>query len=178
MDAKKKSLKQEKKAKEMHTGLENRVLELEDQLKRAVADYKNLERRFEEEKRETIRYANKELITNLLPAFDTLLLAGKYTTDESVRLTIIRILDILKENGIEKITTENVKYNAETMEAVEVVTDDPSAGRSTLRDELSGSDSKSSGQEDKVIEEIRPGFTINGKLIRAAQVKVGRGSDQ
>jgi molecular chaperone GrpE len=152
MDAKKKSLKQEKKAKEMHTGLENRVLELEDQLKRAVADYKNLERRFIEEKRETIRYANKELIINLLPALDALFLAGKYTQDQGVKLTVQRIIEVLKENGVEKVVTENVKYNAETMECVEIV----------------------EGTEGEVVEEIRPGFTINGKLIRAAQVKVGK----
>lgn len=139
---------------EVETKKDNRdalIEELTDQLKRAVADYKNLERRFDEERRETIRYANKELIESLLPAFDALFLAGKYTEDQGVKLTIQRIVDILKENGIEKIPTENVEYNASSMECVEVV----------------------EGAEGKVIEELRPGFTINGKLIRPAQVKVG-----
>lgn len=130
---------------------DKKIEELSDQLKRAVADYKNLERRFEEERRETIRYANKELIINLLPAFDALFLAGMYTEDQGVRLTIQRILDILKENGIEKVLTENVQYDAQTMECIEVV----------------------DGEEGKVIQELRPGFTINGKVIRPAQVKVG-----
>lgn len=133
--------------------LENRIVELEDQLKRAVADYRNLERRTIEQRSEDIRFANKNLIEALLPAFDTLFLAGKYTTDESVKLTIGRILEILKENGIEKVDTDSAKYNAETMEAVEVVGE--------------------SGED--IIEELRPGFTIYGKLIRPAQVKVGKG---
>lgn len=137
-----------------------KIAELDEQLKRAVADYRNLERRSFEERSEAIKFANKQLIDALLPAFDTLFLAGKYTTDESVKLTIGRILTVLKENGIDKIECENVKYNADTMEAVEVVKGDPSAG---------------SGQEI-VIEEIRPGFIINGRLIRPAQVKVGKGN--
>ena len=133
--------------------LENRITELEDQLKRAVADYRNLERRSIEERIDAIKFANKRLVEALLPAFDTLFLAAKYTADESVKLTIVRILEILKDNGIEIVYTENVKYNPETMEGVEAV----------------------GGEKDLVIEEVRPGFTINGKLIRPAQVKVGNG---
>lgn len=131
--------------------IENRIKELEDQLKRAVADYRNLERRSYEERIDAVKFANKQLIEALLPAFDTLFLAGKYTTDESVKLTIGRMLDVLKENGIEKVATDNAKYNAETMEVVEVI----------------------EGEEEHVVDEVRPGFTIYGKLIRPAQVKVG-----
>ena len=153
-------LKQEKKKDEIEEVLDEvsdekdlKITELEDQLKRAVADYRNLERRSFEERIEAVKFAGKNVIEALLPAFDTLFLAAKYTSDESVKLTLQRIVEILKENGIEKIVTENVQYNAETMEAVEVV----------------------GGDKDKVVEEVRPGFTINGKLIRPAHVKVGNG---
>ena len=110
-----------KNEEKVESQFENKINDLEEQLKRAVADYRNLERRGLEERVEARKYANKHLIEALLPAFDTLFLAGKYTKDESVRLTINRILEILKENGIEKIGTEKVQYNAETMEAVEIV---------------------------------------------------------
>jgi len=132
-----------------------KILELDEQLKRAVADYRNLERRSFEERSEAVKFANKQLIEALLPAFDTLFLAGKYTTDESVKLTIGRILEVLLQNGIDKIQCSNVKYNADTMEVIEVV----------------------AGEKDEVIEEVRPGFIINGKLIRPAQVKVGNGEN-
>lgn len=137
-------------AKETHEW-EEKISQLEDQLKRAVADYKNLERRVIEEKKEIMKYANKELFLNVLPAFDTLFLAGKYTEDQSVKLTIQRILEVLKENGIEKIDTNDVKFNPEVMECVEVV----------------------EGEKDTIIEELRPGFALYGKLLRPAQVKVG-----
>lgn len=142
---------EEKENKEIEQ-FEKRIIELEDQFKRAVADYRNLERRVDEERRETIKLANKDLIISLLPAFDTLFLAGKYTQDQGVKLTIQRILEVLKENGIEKVATDNLQYNPETMECVEVV----------------------EGEKDKVVEEMRPGFLLYGKLIRPAQVKVGK----
>ncbi len=132
-----------------------KIQELDEQLKRAVADYRNLERRSFDERSEAVKFANKQLIEALLPAFDTLFLAGKYTTDESVKLTIGRILEVLQQNGIDKIQCENVKYNADSMEVIEVV----------------------SGEKDTVLEEVRPGFIINGRLIRPAQVKVGNGED-
>ncbi len=152
MDAVNKKTKQKKEP--AHSDEEARIEELENQLKRAVADYKNLERRTEEERREVIRYANKDLIINLLPAFDALFLAAKFTEDQGVKLTAQRVLEILKEQGIEKVETNNVQFNAEEMECVEVV----------------------SGEKDRVIEEIRPGFKIYGKLIRPAHVKVGSGN--
>lgn len=130
--------------------LKNQMLDLENQLKRAVADYRNLERRFEEERRETIKMANYDLIVSLIPAFETLFLAGRYTQDQSVKLTIQKILEVLKDNGIEKVPTDNVEFNAQAMECVEVI-----------------------GEGNKVIEEIRPGFLMYGKLIKPAQVKVG-----
>lgn len=132
-----------------------KIQELDEQLKRAVADYRNLERRSFDERSEAVKFANKQLVEALLPAFDTLFLAGKYTTDESVKLTIGRILEVLQQNGIDKIVTSNVKYNADTMEAIEVVP----------------------GAKEEVIEEVRPGFIINGRLIRPAQVKVGNGEE-
>lgn len=130
---------------------DEKIASLEDQLKRAVADYRNLERRSFDERMDAVKYANKKLMEALLPAFDTLFLADKFTTDENVKMTIVRILEILKENGIEKVDTNDVNYNADTMEVLEVV----------------------DGKDEKVIEEVRPGFKIHGKLIRPAQVKVG-----
>ena len=155
MDDKKKveHVKEEivEEAAEVKDEKDQQIEELTDQLKRAVADYRNLERRNAEERMDAIRFANKQLIESLLPAFDTLFLAGKYTEEQSVKLTIGRIIEILKENGIEKVMVDDAKYNPETMEVVEVV----------------------EGKNDTVVEEVRPGFILNGKLIRPAQVKVG-----
>lgn len=131
--------------------LTQKVENLEDQLKRAVADYRNLENRNRDEKLEFIKFANKNLIEQLLPAFDTLLLADKYTEDQNLKITVKHILEVLKNVGIEKIEAVGKEYNPQTMEAIEVV----------------------DGDKDKVIEEIQPGFVLYGKVIRPARVKVG-----
>ncbi len=132
--------------------LESRILDLEEQLKRAVSDYRNLENRNREEKLEFVKFANRTLLEQLLPAFDTLLLAEKYTEDENLKITIKHVLEVLKNAGIERIETVGKPYNPETMEVVEVV----------------------DGQEDEVIEETQPGFSLNGKVIRPSRVKVGK----
>lgn len=135
------------KIEELHI----KIASLEDQLKRAVADYRNLEARVREEKIDFIKYANKSLIEQLLPAFDTLLLAEKYTEDQNLSITVKHVLEVLKNAGVEKVETVGRPYDSATMEAVDVV----------------------EGEPDKVVEESQPGFTINGKIIRPARVKVG-----
>ncbi len=124
---------------------------LEDQLKRAVADYRNLENRNRDEKLEFIKFANKNLIEQLLPAFDTLLLAEKYTDDQNFKVTVKHVLEVLKQAGIERVETVKKDYNPATMEVIEVV----------------------EGDDNKVAEELQPGFTLFGKTIRPARVKVG-----
>lgn len=133
------------------TALEEKNKSLEDQLKRAVADYRNLENRSRDEKLEFIKFANKNLIEQLLPAFDTLLLAEKYTDDQNFKVTVKHVLEVLKNAGIERVETTKKDYNPITMEAIEVV----------------------EGDQDKVVEELQPGFTLFGKTIRPARVKVG-----
>ena len=47
-------------------------LELENKLKRALADYQNLVKRVNEEKSEFVKFFSRELILKLLPVFDDL----------------------------------------------------------------------------------------------------------
>lgn len=147
-----KKRKDEVKAlKERIEDLENQSREARDQLKRAVADYRNLEKRFEEEKRETLKFANKDLLLRLIPAFDTLFLAEKHVQDEGLRLTIRHLHDVLRDVGVERVKTEGEMFNPECMEAV----------------------TTGEGKENRVLEELRPGYALFGKIIRPAQVKVG-----
>lgn len=125
---------------------------LENQLKRALADYQNLEKRIESEKISWIKLANKDLLLQLLPGIDSLLLADKHTKDEGVAISIKHFLDILESVGVKKIQTEQVMFNPNFMEAV----------------------STQEGEEGKVLEEVRAGYELNGEVIRPAQVIVGK----
>lgn len=139
-------------AKKHDKQIENQENELENQLKRALADYQNLEKRISEEKSNWILSANKDLILRLLPGLDSLLLALKHTNDEGIRLSVKHFLDILESEGVWKIETEKAEFDPNLMEAV----------------------GTAPGEEGKVLEEVRPGYTLNNQVIRPAQVIVGK----
>ena len=123
---------------------------LENSLKRALADYQNLEKRVGEEKSEWIKMANRDLLFKLLPVFDTLNLAQKHIQDEGLILSIKQFMDVLRSVGVEKINTQDQTFDPSSMEAVE-----------------------KTGEGEKVIDEVRAGFTLFGKVIRPVLVKVG-----
>lgn len=128
------------------------IKNIENQLKRALADYQNLEKRIAEEKSNWIKIANKDLLLKLIPGLDSLILAEKHTSDEGVKLSIEHFLDILEQVGVKKIETVGLDFNPEFMEAV----------------------STREGQEGKVIEEVRQGYALFDIILRPAQVVVGR----
>lgn len=122
--------------------------------KRAVADYQNLEKRVVEERVNLIKTANRDLIARLLPVLDTLMLASTHIKNEGLELAIKQFIDLLKNEGVERIETEGKEFDPRVMECVET---DPSAG---------------SGQEGRVLEEIRAGYTLYGSVLRPAQIRV------
>lgn len=124
---------------------------LENQIKRTLADYQNLEKRVAEEKSSWIKMASKQLLQRLLPVLDTLMLAQKHIQDEGLNLSVQQFLDVLRAEGVERIQTESQPFDPNTMEGVEMVT----------------------GEEGKVVEETRAGYTLHGQVLRPAQVKVG-----
>jgi len=124
---------------------------LENQLKRALADYQNLEKRALEERGVWIKTANKDLLLRLLPGLDSLILAEKHTEDEGVKLSIKHFLDILEEVGVRKIETIGKDFDPKLMEAV----------------------ATREGNEGKVVEEARSGYTLFDQVLRPAQVVVG-----
>ncbi|RJQ35902.1 nucleotide exchange factor GrpE [Candidatus Microgenomates bacterium] len=140
------------KGEEKESQLKEKIEEFENKYKRALADYQNLEKRTFEERREWIRTANKELILRLLPVLDTLVLVNKHVEDQGLKLAIQQFLDLLKTEGVVKINTKDKDFNPEEMECVQT----------------------KEGEEGKVLEEIRAGYIIGDKVLRPAQVVVGK----
>src|SRR3989344_1861780 len=151
-----------KNIKQDHTEvLKKKVEDLENHLKRTLADYQNLEKRTAEERQKLIKSANRGLILKLLPALDTLILAKKHTGDQGLELAIQQLFDILEGEGVRKIETLEKNFDLKYMECVSTAEVDSSTG---------------SGQEGKVIEELKPGYLLNDSVLRAAQVSVGKSS--
>lgn len=153
-----------KKTDEHTKQLQKEVEELKTQLaewterwKRALADYQNLEKRTQEKRQEFARFAAKQFIEKLLGIVDDLEKAGAHLQDQGLELALKKLFDLLKQEGVEKFETVGRDYDIHLMEAITLV----------------------EGKEDnQVVEELRPGYTMHGSILRVAQVKVSKKSDK
>jgi molecular chaperone GrpE len=125
--------------------------EWENKYKRALADYQNLVKHSNEERREWARSSNRELLLRLLPVLDTLLLAQQHSTDQTLKVTVQQFFDVLKAEGVNRIETKDKMFDPHLMEVISV----------------------EDGDENKVVSEVRVGFVMHDKLLRPAQVIVG-----
>lgn len=135
--------------------LKKQVLEFENNYRRALADYQNLEKRVREEKSEWIQSANKELILRILPVLDTLMLAQQHIEDQGLQVSVQQFLDTLKIEGVIKIETVGHEFDPHLMECI----------------------TTEAGEANKVLAEIRAGYMLNDKVLRPAQVTVGKGKE-
>lgn len=137
------------------------IKNIENQLKRALADYQNLEKRIAEEKSSWIKMASQDLILRLLPTLDhlqTALKGAKESGDNSswvqgIEMAVREFRKVLEEEGLGYVQTEIFDPNFH--EAVEV------------REGVDGS----------VLDVLQMGYTLNGKLIRPAKVVVGKSNN-
>jgi molecular chaperone GrpE len=134
--------------------LEDRISELENNWKRALADYKNLERRTAEEREAFINYSNETLVRSLLPVIDNMETLTKHIADQGLKMILQDFDHVLENEGVEEIETIQKDFSQDTMEAIEIV----------------------EGEKNKVIEVISKGYYLKGKLLRPARVKVGKGN--
>lgn len=115
--------------------------------KRERADFLNYKKEEMERIGQLVKYANEELILKLLPVLDNMCLAAEHIKDEGVMQIKKQFEDFLAKEGIEPIKTIGEKFDPATMEAVE-------------------------GEGETVAEEVQRGYTLHGKVIRPAKVKV------
>ncbi len=147
--------KQENKVQE----LENKVNELDAQLKRAVADYHNLEKRVSEGRSELTNFVGAELVKRLLPVLDHLEAALSGISEEEeqngwakgVELAVKEFRQVLQNEGLDEIPADGV-FDPSLHEAVDTA----------------------EGEDNKILRVVRKGYNLNGKVIRPAQVVVGR----
>jgi molecular chaperone GrpE len=100
---------------------EIRIVELENNWKRALADYKNLERRTAEDKEAFFNFSNETLIRCLLPIIDNMETLSKHVSDEGLNMIVKDFQQILKSEGVRETETTNTDFDPEVMEAVETV---------------------------------------------------------
>jgi len=133
--------------------LEKGIEQLNENWKRALADYQNLERRNIQEKKEFIKWANAKLIDKLLNVLDNLEKTVDHLRDKGLQLTLNQLVLILKSEGVEEIKVIGEEFDPETMDAVEIT----------------------KGKNNKVMEVVLKGYLLNDRILRPAKVKVGKG---
>lgn len=144
---------------------ERKAAEYFDKLQRLQADMENLQKITKRQIETITNQASRDLTLKLLPILDALRLAGDFARgNESlppeeigVGLDMLyrQLLDVLKEVGVEEITTIGQPLDPERHEVVNSVERDDAA-------------------ENTVVEEVRKGYQLNGKVLRTALVVVAK----
>ncbi|MEK7544142.1 MAG: nucleotide exchange factor GrpE [Patescibacteria group bacterium] len=141
-----------KKTDEQFVELQKQAEEWKSKYLRALADYQNLEKRSGLEKAEIRGYAAQSVITRLLPVVDTLERAQKHLEDSGLALVLKELDAFFASQGVVKFMVAGALFDPGSMECIEVV----------------------DGEDNVVVQELLPGYMLHGKIIRVAQVKVGK----
>ena len=128
---------------------------------RAHADFENTKKRHERERLDTLRYAKEEFVAEFMPILDSIEMASRHIDSsngskalkEGLAMIDAQIKKFLKGLGVEKVKTVGEKFDPHMHEAVEAMEADDK-------------------EENIIIEEMKAGYTLNGKLIRPAAVKI------
>lgn len=145
--------KQTKEPKNQNTKeLEN----LKNQLARAMADYANLTKKVDEERRDMYKLASIAFMNKILPIIDNLKLAQNHVQDSGIAMIIGQMESLAKEQGFEelKINKGDI-FDENTMEVAEVIETD------------------NEKDDNSVSEVVLNGWKYNdGTVVRHARVKV------
>lgn len=158
----------DKKAKELQENikkLEEENKNLLEKVKLAQADLVNYRRRKDDEVAITLKYANKDLIIELLSVVDNFERAIKLDdndlTDElskflaGFKIMYATLMDILKKFGVEEINRVGEIF-------------DPSLEQALLTDKVEDR------QDEEVLEVLLKGYKLKDRVIRPASVKINQ----
>lgn len=142
---------------------DQKLLQLQDQHLRLIAEFDNYRKRSARERLEMITLAGEDTIKGLLPIvddFERALQAAQTNTDftvlkDGVQLIYNKLMDYLKSKGVQVIDPANTEFHTDWHNAV---TKFPAA---------------TPEQKGKIIDTVQKGYTLNDKVIRFANVVVG-----
>jgi molecular chaperone GrpE len=142
--------------------------EANDKYLRLYAEFDNYRKRVNKDKEELIKYGNERLLHELLPFIDHLEMALKHASNEAssglvegVEITLKGLRKSLEKFGLAEIEAEGKPF-------------DPSIHHAISQVEREDVD------ENTVVEELRKGYMLKDKVLRASLVAVSRkpGKDQ
>ncbi|MCC6290926.1 nucleotide exchange factor GrpE [Candidatus Nomurabacteria bacterium] len=120
---------------------------------RLRADYINLKRNSEQERIQTIKFANENLLLELIDLMDNLDQATAWFP--GTEQIASKFVAILKQNGVEIIDPLRQTFNPSESQAIATV------------------DTNKEEEDNIVLEVSQKGYRLNGRVVRPASVKVG-----
>jgi molecular chaperone GrpE len=139
------------------------IAEANDKYLRLYADFENYKKIAARNKEELLKYANEELISEILTVIDHLELALQHSTEsdasnalaEGVNLTLKELRNVLEKHGLISIDALGKPF-------------DPSVHHAMSQVEAEGTD------DNTVVKEFRKGYMLKSRLLRAALVAVSK----
>ncbi|MDD4870723.1 MAG: nucleotide exchange factor GrpE [Kiritimatiellae bacterium] len=140
-------------------------VENDEKYLRLFADFDNFRKRTIRERTELYQRANEEIIEEILPVLDHLELALKSATEHKIdagvldgfRLVAEQLLTALKKSGLSPVDAgEGVQFDPLQHEAISHMSSDAIP-------------------ENAVITQVRRGYVLGGKMLRAVRVVVSSG---
>ena len=136
-----------------------------DDLRRVAADFENFRKRTQREMAENVERANQRVVLGLLPVLDSFDLAVAHEPESDSEANLLngvngtrqQLIDALASEGLEPIPTVGEVFDPEVHEAVTM---------------------EGSPEHPVVVGEMRRGYTLRGRVIRAALVAVGEDTVQ
>lgn len=140
-----------------NASLKKRLEETDDLFQRLRAEYANYKRRTEQEKEQLSGFVKGETLKALLPAIDSLERAAASPDGDNykagVEMTIRQLSDLLAAQGLEAIDPLGKPFEPELHHAV-------------MREDADGV------EPDTVTEVYQRGYSLGGRVLRPAMVKV------
>lgn len=137
---------------------DQQIQELTNTLQRLQADFENFRKRNEKLQEEFVKFASKNLIIKLLPLLENFDLAMQNTKNQDECIKGIKLIhqqlnDLFKSEGVKPIPCKKgMKFDPNLHEAM-----------------MTGE-----GKKDTILQVLSPGYTMHGKVIRSAKVKVAK----
>ena len=128
-----------------------------DQLKRLQAEFDNYKKYIENQRKITVKQAQRDLMAQLLEVIDSFDAALKHCNEEEASIKgtkqiFEQLWHILQKNGLKKIETNGKEYDHNQHEVVTII--------------------KSEEKEGIILEEVQKGYVLYDKVLRYAKVIV------
>lgn len=150
----------------LQAGLKERTVETEslnDRLLRLHAEFENYKKRVARERGEFVRFANEGLLLELLPVVDSLEHAATTTRSGIDAQGVAEGLDVIRrlfQATLEKAAVKSIEALGHEF--------DPNFHQAVAQVE------STDGRDNIVVEEVRKGYLLEGRLLRPAMVKVSK----